>query len=250
MHSNVRIITGDAASLPLENDSVDLIVTHPPYLGIDTFRYGGDPANQINHKTSRKKMLKLLRKATKEMYRVLKPGGSLWIANGRSDLFDVRFLVDVADNTNFEYIDSIYQNCYDLYDKNNPEETITTSSVTVWNHFLKGEEIFFNPYELKRNSSAIWDLKFNNLDSPIDQQLGDLGHHVVDVMNEEIPIRLIKMFSKKGQTVLDPFGGSALVAVKAFELGRIGISNDISEAQTKSAYDRLRLSGLEMDNDK
>jgi DNA modification methylase len=60
-------------------------------------------------------------------------------------------------------------------------------------------------------------------------------------MNVEIPKRFIEMFSKKNAVVLDPFGGSALVAVTAAELGRRGISNDISEEQNKAAEQRALL---------
>jgi DNA modification methylase len=55
------------------------------------------------------------------------------------------------------------------------------------------------------------------------------------------------MFSKKGQVVLDPFGGSGLVATTAAEMGRMGISNDISASQTQAATERAKLSKVEVE---
>lgn len=43
----------------------------------------------------------------------------------------------------------------------------------------------------------------------------------------KIPYRLIRMFSVKGDTVLDPFCGTGIVAKMASELGRNGIGYDI-----------------------
>jgi site-specific DNA-methyltransferase (adenine-specific) len=44
----------------------------------------------------------------------------------------------------------------------------------------------------------------------------------------EIPRRLIRMFSFAGDTVLDPFGGTATTAVAALETGRNSISVEIA----------------------
>src|SRR5437879_1220519 len=38
----------------------------------------------------------------------------------------------------------------------------------------------------------------------------------------------IKRYSKKGDVVLDPFGGTGVTAIEAFLLGRIGIQNDLN----------------------
>ena len=39
--SRVQIIRGDARSLPLADDSVDLVVTSPPYLNLRAYQDGG-----------------------------------------------------------------------------------------------------------------------------------------------------------------------------------------------------------------
>ena len=234
----LTLITGDATSLPIADNSVDLIITHPPYLGVDVERYGGKASNQINSSFDTKKMLKLLLKAMREMQRVIKPTGSIFIANGATNNLDARFLVQVMDKLDLQYQGYILQNFYDKDLDGNIEKI--TNTHTIWYHFTKTNNIYFNAFKVKKNNDSIWNIPFSNEGDEIDKELSK-NFHVLDVMNKEIPKRLIEMFSKTGHVVLDPFGGSALVAVTAVELGRIGISNDISEKQTESAKQRSML---------
>ena len=44
-----RIITGDALKLDVPDKSVNLIITHPPYVGTEVLRYGGEADKQINN---------------------------------------------------------------------------------------------------------------------------------------------------------------------------------------------------------
>jgi tRNA G10 N-methylase Trm11 len=77
----VSNLLGDASSLKLDSNSIDLIITHPPYFGIDVERYGGDAESQINFSKNEKKVLKLFKKVFLEAERVLRPGGNLVLAN-------------------------------------------------------------------------------------------------------------------------------------------------------------------------
>jgi DNA modification methylase len=52
--------------------------------------------------------------------------------------------------------------------------------------------------------------------------------------------RLIKMFSFAGDTVLDPFSGTASTALAALASGRNSISNEIEPSYQRMAEDRLR----------
>lgn len=241
--NKIRLLHGDATSLDLPSGSVDLVITHPPYFGIDAKRYGGDPSKQINASgVSSKKFLKALNSATKEIFRVLKPNGQLWIANSPFDGLGEMYVANTLKNTKFNYVDCIYQHSY--YDKdvvpNKYEERIISNSVTVWHHFAKNEEMYFNHVECKRYNDPVWTLDFANTKDPVDQELFTT-YAVQDTVNKELVNRLIRMFSKPGHTILDPFGGTGIVAVTAVELGRIGIMNDISEKQLTGAKERIRL---------
>lgn len=232
---------GSADKLDIKSNSVDLIVTHPPYLGVDALRYGGNSAIQINASQNKKKMLKQMMSVTKEMYRVLKPGGHLIIAIGPNQGMDHAYINQTIDKTEFAYLDFICQNAYD---KNNPEniryDKIASNDITVWHHLVKPGNAYYNQVITKRWKDPVWNVPFSNIKDPIDKVLSK-DHHVLDAMNMEIPKRFIEMFTKPGHTVLDPFGGSGIVAVVAKELGREAISNDISEDQLKVAKKRILL---------
>lgn len=235
----IKLLIGDACNLDVDSNSVDLIITHPPYLGIDTIRYGGDSSKQINYSQDKSKMLKLLKKATDEMVRVLKPGGHLVIANGRDQGLDLEYIVNARKNKQLKYLDFVCQNSYGLGDT--PiEDKIMSYSITTWHHFVKDGDAYYNPFITKRYNDPVWNLPENNIDATVDTLI-HRDINIIDTMNVEIPKRFIEMFTKKNATVLDPFGGSALVAVTAAELGRKGISNDISEEQNKAAEQRVLL---------
>jgi len=56
----------------------------------------------------------------------------------------------------------------------------------------------------------------------------------------EIPYRLMKLFSYKGDVVLDPFNGAGTTTLVALKLGRKFIGIDISEAYCKTAIKRIK----------
>jgi DNA modification methylase len=233
---------GDAGRLDLPDNSVDLVITHPPHFGIDTIRYGGNYSKQINATKDSDKMVKSLFKAVKEIERVLKPTGNLILANGTRGHVDTKLFLKIIDKTKLTYVDKVVQNSYTCKEEADYSdyEIITSNCLTTWNHFAFPQGFYSNPFSVKKYNNPGWDLRFNNLDSPIDLELSTI-YNVVDAMNREVPRRFIEMFSKKGDVVLDPFGGSGVVAVTAAELGRKGISNDISEDQVVVAKERFRL---------
>lgn len=239
---SVQLLLGDACKLNLPDSSVDLIIAHPPYLEVDVARYGGAATNQINFNKDPKNMLKLLLKSVKEMQRVLKPTGSLFIANGQHAQIDIRIVLKIIEKTKLIYLDRVLHNSYgqETGIDHASAEAIVSGAITSWHHFSLQKEIYNNPFLVRRHNYPIWNLPFNNLEHPVDLELSK-KYHVLDAINREIPKRLIEMFSKPGDTVLDPFGGSGIVAVTAAELGRKGISNDVSEDQLTVAKERVRL---------
>jgi DNA modification methylase len=78
-----RILRADARSLPLAEDSVDLVVTSPPYYGLRSYQDGGRPYDgQIGAESTPAAYLDALLDVTRECVRVLKPSGSIWINLG------------------------------------------------------------------------------------------------------------------------------------------------------------------------
>jgi DNA modification methylase len=77
------VIRGDARALPLADNSVDLIVSSPPYFALRSYQDGGEHyAGQIGSEPTPAEFVDSLIEVTRECVRVLKPSGSLWINLG------------------------------------------------------------------------------------------------------------------------------------------------------------------------
>ena len=77
------IVRADARSLPLPDESVDLIVTSPPYYALRDYRDGdGSLARQIGAEPTPAEYIAALIDATREWVRVLKPSGSIFVVLG------------------------------------------------------------------------------------------------------------------------------------------------------------------------
>ncbi len=79
----VAVIRHDARALPLDDGSVDLIVTSPPYFALRSYRDDGKHFDgQIGSEDSPDEWLDNLDACMVEWGRVLKPSGSVWINLG------------------------------------------------------------------------------------------------------------------------------------------------------------------------
>ena len=77
------VIRGTADRLPLPDNSVDLIVTSPPYYALREYRDGaGSLAGQVGSEPTPAAYIAALVECTREWVRVLKPGGSIFVNLG------------------------------------------------------------------------------------------------------------------------------------------------------------------------
>lgn len=84
------ILRANALDLPLPDASVDLVVTSPPYFALRSYRDGGEHFDgQIGDEPTSEAYLDALIAATREMVRVLKPTGSIWVNLGDKYAQDV-----------------------------------------------------------------------------------------------------------------------------------------------------------------
>jgi len=73
----------DALRLPFADDSVDLVVTSPPYFALRSYRDGDEHYDgQIGSEATPQDFLEALWAATAEMVRVVKPSGSIFVNLG------------------------------------------------------------------------------------------------------------------------------------------------------------------------
>ena len=79
------VTLGDAKHLHLPDQSVDLVVTSPPYFGLRSYQDGGEHyAGQVGAEATPAEYLDALIACTAEWVRVLKPGGSIFVNLGDS----------------------------------------------------------------------------------------------------------------------------------------------------------------------
>ncbi len=115
----------DARRLPLVDESVDLIVTSPPYFSMQTYAWDNwlrlwflghdyrDVAKKLFHTSSVPKFLGFMEEALGEMHRVLKSGGYcvlvLGIVRLKGVLIDMaQLLLPVAEKVGFEPVRLVY----------------------------------------------------------------------------------------------------------------------------------------------
>ena len=78
-----QVIRANARNLPLADNSVDLVVTSPPYFALRSYQDGGEHyAGQIGDEPTPAEFVDALLEVTRECVRVLKPSGSLWVNLG------------------------------------------------------------------------------------------------------------------------------------------------------------------------
>jgi len=243
------IFLGDALKLDLDSRSINLIVTHPPYFGFSGDRYGGEHDKQIivpDHK----KVVKSLVKATKEMERVLADDGNILICIG--DVAGAgtpyHYVSEVLKKTNlacrgFFYWD--YSSSEIFIEFRNPDTPVYENINPYHNFWIHLSKKNFNHYFDERVLKQNWGTEFvSNEGQELDKELAK-GDVAFGSIGDTYPIgwahKFINLFSRPGDFVLDPFGGTGLTAQAAIENKRSYICVDISTQQTEVAKRRIEL---------
>jgi site-specific DNA-methyltransferase (adenine-specific) len=240
-----KLIIGNCMDMhEIPDESVHLMITSPPYFNAP-FDYKGLFKNYDQY-------LELLRRVAKEVYRVLKEG-RIVVFNIDDMLVNGEKFPIVADATKifqdagFKYRDRIIwkkpdgylrisrrsgvllQNPYPMYFY--PDNLL--ESILI---FQKGKFDYRSiPQEVKEASKidlkefsenkwymTLWEMVNVLPGSPLEKEIA--------AFPEELPYRIIKLFSYVGETVLDPFVGSGTTMKVARELGRNSIGIEIKKS--------------------
>ncbi|MDD1706427.1 MAG: site-specific DNA-methyltransferase [Methanoregulaceae archaeon] len=243
-----RIICGDAAKIlqRIPDGSVDIIVTSPPYNFGQA--YAEDPHDDTHDWDAYFSQLLVI---WGECARVLKPGGrcAVNIQPLFSDYIPTHHII----SSQFLKLGLLWKSEI-LWEKNN-----YNAKYTAWGSwkspsmpYLKYTWEFIEVFDKETHKKAgqkedidITDEEFKEWvigkwSIPPETRMREYGHPAM--FPEEIPRRLLKLFSYRGDLVLDPFNGAGTTTLAAWKSSRRFIGIDISPQYCQTAIERIERS--------
>lgn len=257
--TNHRLYHGDARDMKyIPDESVHLVLTSPPYFNLKEYRKG---KNQLGIINDYQVFVDELEKVWNECYRVLVSGGRLVCVVGDVCLSRRKY----GRHAVMPLHSDIAVSCRKIgFDNLNPIiwhkisnasfEANTSSSFLGKpyqpNAIIKNDLEYIlmerkpggyrKPTEQQKQESAIDKADFQQWFSQIWELPGAStknGHPAPFPM--ELAIRLVKMFSFVGDTVLDPFCGSGTTILAAIKSGRNSIGVETEQYYCNNAVQRI-----------
>jgi DNA modification methylase len=240
-----KIIIGDSRKMfEIPDETIGLVVTSPPYWNIKDYGI----KNQIGYGQTLHNYLKDLYRVWRECYRVLKPGRRLCINVGDQFARSIVYgkykviplhaeIISQCEEIGFDYMGSI------IWQKKTTMNT--TGGATVMgsypyppNGMIEIDYEFILIFKKQGNGEQVdKSVKDESVLTKEEWKNYFVGHwnfggaKQIDheaMFPDELPFRLIKMFTFVGDTVLDPFLGSGTTIKVARELNRNSIGYEIN----------------------
>jgi site-specific DNA-methyltransferase (adenine-specific) len=257
-----RLINGDARDLSfLDDESIHLVVTSPPYWNLK--RYNENP-DQLGHINDYEVFLGELDKIWREVFRVLVPGGRLVCVVGDVCVSRRRFGRHLV----FPLHADICVLCRKIgFDNLNPIiwHKIANANFEVQNGskflgkpyepnaIIKNDMEFIlmqrkpggyrKPTEKQRKLSKIDKKDFATWFQQIWNITGASTRNHPAPFPLELASRLVRMFSFYDDTVLDPFCGTGTTMIASLRYGRNSIGIDIDSEYCRMAARYLKKEG-------
>ena len=253
-----KIIIGDSRQMKeVPDESVHLIITSPPYWQLKDYGNG----KQIGYNDSYEEYINNLNLVWNECHRILHKGCRLCVNigdqfarsvyYGRYKVIPIRTeIIKFCESVGFDYMGAI------IWQK--VTTTHTTGGATVMGSFpfprngiLKIDYEFIlifkkygNPPKVSKeikDQSKITKEEWNQYFTGHWNFPGEKQDKHLAMFPEELPRRLIKMFSFVGDTVLDPFLGSGTTSLAAKNLSRNSIGYEINDDFLPVIKDKLSI---------
>ncbi len=258
-----KVVFGDSRKMPeLENESVHLMVTSPPYWCIKDYSHEG----QTGYNQSYEEYIEDIFSVLKETFRVLKTGcraviniGDQYLRardHGRYRVQPIPSDVIIrARDAGFDFMGNI------IWKK---ISTTNTTGGGAWMgsiyHPRDGHITYEHEYIIILKKPGKWPKpaeKQKELSKLTKEERSSWFRGIWEVHPEkqnchiamfpvEIPYRLIKMYSFFGETVLDPFLGSGTTIKAASLLGRVGIGYEINQKYKTVIEKKLQVDELNL----
>lgn len=254
-----RLINGDSRDLSfIEDESVHLVVTSPPYWNLKKYN---EISGQLGHIHDYENFLHELRKVWKHVFRILVPGGRLvcvvgdvCVARrtfGRHLVFPLHADICVIcrhigfDNLNPIVWHKIANASYEVSNGSKflgkpyePNAIIKNDMEFILMQRKPGA--YRKPTEAQRKASKLSKDEFNRWFQQIWNIPGASTKQHPAPFPLELATRLVRMFSFTGDTVLDPFCGSGTTMLAAIRTGRNSIGVEIDPEYLRKAGGQLR----------
>ncbi|MFA4877392.1 MAG: site-specific DNA-methyltransferase [Methanoregula sp.] len=240
-----RILCGDAetALSRLPAESIDLVITSPPYNFGHV--YAGDPHDDTHEWNA---YFEKLLGVWKECNRVLKPGGR--IAVNVQPLFSDYIPTHHIISRQLAGLGLLWKAEF-LWEKNNYNAKFTawgswkSPSMPYIKYTWEFIEVFDKTTHKKTGKRENIDITADEFKEwvmgrwsfPPETRMKDYDHPAM--FPEELPRRLMKLFSYKNDIVLDPFNGAGTTTLVAWKHGRRFIGIDNSRQYCDRAMQRL-----------
>jgi site-specific DNA-methyltransferase (adenine-specific) len=254
-----KLVQGDARNLSfIANESVHLVVTSPPYW---TLKRYNDSEGQLGHVKDYEKFVLELEKVWREVFRILVPGGRLVCVvgdvclsrrenAGRHTVVPLHADICVTcrrigfDNLNPIIWHKISNASYEVANGSKflgkpyePNAIIKNDIEYILMERKPGG--YRQPTEEQRQLSAIPKDKFDKWFQQFWTLTGASTKEHPAPYPLELALRLVQMFSFVGDTVVDPFCGTATTMVAALKTGRNSIGIELDTEYCRMAGSRL-----------
>ncbi len=209
----------------LHSDSIDLVITDPPYESLEKYRSIGTTTRLKNSKASSNVWFEIFHDNRfpdlfREIYRVMKKNTHLYVFSNQESMFVIK---PIAEAAGFKFWKPI------VWDK---------VKIGMGYHYRARYEFILFFEKGKR--------KLTNLGIPDVLQVPRIMRGYPTEKPAELNEILVKQSSNAGELILDPFMGSASAGAAAIKEGRDFLGNDLCSEAVDVARARLKeIDGIE-----